>query len=168
MISARTRLVLGAMALFATDAAAQFVWPAGYASTPGNAVMNAPFTSQPGHPYNRTRCTVVMDPSSLPFPIGTALTSISLPAAITKIGIGWFDGCTALTTAPIPQGTTQVLGNSVTVANALTGLGFSRDRIASGSTGGSIDNLTLDVVPEPATALLGGLGLLGLLRRRRA
>ena len=78
MISARTRLVLGAMALFATDAAAQFVWPAGYASTPGNAVMNAPFTSQPGHPYNRTRCTVVMDPSSLPFPIGTALTSISL------------------------------------------------------------------------------------------
>lgn len=68
----------------------------------------------------------------------------------------------------VQQGTTQVLGNSVTVANALTGVGFSRDRIASGSTGGSIDSLTLDVVPEPATAFLGGLGLLGLLRRRRA
>ncbi|MEM1084948.1 MAG: PEP-CTERM sorting domain-containing protein [Verrucomicrobiota bacterium] len=30
-----------------------------------------------------------------------------------------------------------------------------------------VDNVTLDVVPEPSVALLGGLGLLGLLRRRR-
>ena len=43
----------------------------------------------------------------------------------------------------VQQGATQVLGNSVTVTNALTGLGFSRDRIASGSAGGTIDNLTL-------------------------
>ena len=43
--------------------------------------------------------------------------------------------------------------------------------IFSGDTGGfRIDGITFEtfVVPEPSAALLGGLGLLGLLRRRRA
>lgn len=31
-----------------------------------------------------------------------------------------------------------------------------------------VDNITVNAVPEPASALLGGLGLLALLRRRRA
>lgn len=36
------------------------------------------------------------------------------------------------------------------------------------STGaGTVDNLSLTVVPEPSSVLLGGLGLLALLRRRR-
>ncbi len=30
-----------------------------------------------------------------------------------------------------------------------------------------VDNVSLTLVPEPAAAVLGGLGLLGLLRRRR-
>jgi len=30
-----------------------------------------------------------------------------------------------------------------------------------------IDNITLNFIPEPSSALLGGLGLLALLRRRR-
>ena len=34
--------------------------------------------------------------------------------------------------------------------------------------GGSIDNLSVAVVPEPSAAILGGLGMLALLRRRRA
>ncbi len=67
----------------------------------------------------------------------------------------------------VQQGITQTLGTSATVATALTGIGFSRDRIASGSTGGVVDNLSLDVVPEPSSALLGVLGLLGILHRRR-
>ncbi len=33
--------------------------------------------------------------------------------------------------------------------------------------GGSIDNLSVSLIPEPGAALLGGLGLLTLLRRRR-
>lgn len=34
--------------------------------------------------------------------------------------------------------------------------------------GGEFDNFTVTLIPEPSTALLGGLGLLALLRRRRA
>ena len=41
--------------------------------------------------------------------------------------------------------------------------------VASFATAGSsrMDNVTINAVPEPATALLGAFGLLGLLRRRR-
>lgn len=61
------------------DAAqAQFVWPPAYASAPGNAVMNTPFSSPPGHPSTTTRCMVVIDAASLPFPAGTVLNRLSL------------------------------------------------------------------------------------------
>jgi uncharacterized protein (TIGR03382 family) len=35
------------------------------------------------------------------------------------------------------------------------------------STVANIDNLSITAIPEPSAALLGGLGLLALLRRRR-
>lgn len=38
----------------------------------------------------------------------------------------------------------------------------------SGLAGFSISSITFDVVPEPSAALLGGVGLLALLRRRRS
>lgn len=44
-------------------------------------------------------------------------------------------------------------------------VGFYTDVRATGTLG-TLDNFTL--VPEPSVALLGGLGILGLLRRRRA
>jgi uncharacterized protein (TIGR03382 family) len=37
----------------------------------------------------------------------------------------------------------------------------------SGRFEGEIDNLSVSLIPEPGAALLGGLGLLTLLRRRR-
>ncbi len=45
-------------------------------------------------------------------------------------------------------------------------VGFWVDLRAGGSA--SIDNAVISVIPEPSAALLGGLGALGLLRRRRA
>jgi hypothetical protein len=45
-------------------------------------------------------------------------------------------------------------------------IGFYADLRANGGTLGSLDNLT--IIPEPSAALLGGLGVLCLLRRRRA
>lgn len=55
----------------------------------------------------------------------------------------------------------------LTIAQAYT---FELTTSSHTSTGGNnwaIDNLTLNGVPEPGTTLLGGLGLLALLRRRR-
>lgn len=36
------------------------------------------------------------------------------------------------------------------------------------SDGSTVDNIVISTIPEPSAALLGGLGILGLLRRRRA
>ena len=38
---------------------------------------------------------------------------------------------------------------------------------ATGNVNSYYDNLSIQTIPEPSTALLGGLGLLALLRRRR-
>jgi hypothetical protein len=54
------------------------------------------------------------------------------------------------------DGTESVLGQDVAI------------RIFGATTSANYDNFSVDVtVPEPSTALLGGLGLLALLRRRR-
>lgn len=60
-----------------------------------------------------------------------------------------------------------LLENDVPVTNSLAATGF---RIYSiNNTGIEIDNVKLwnEAIPEPSSALLGGLGLLALLRRRR-
>lgn len=49
-----------------------------------------------------------------------------------------------------------------------TGLALATLDVRNGSGGDIIvDNLTVNIVPEPATAFLGGVGMLALLRRRR-
>jgi hypothetical protein len=52
---------------------------------------------------------------------------------------------------------------------SLTGMGYdsSNGKIFFGGNNNTFDNLSVTVVPEPSAALLGGLGMLCLLRRRR-
>ena len=68
----------------------------------------------------------------------------------------------------------ELAGNSLTggsgiafrdlAADGLSNLAFSTNQRF---TGGAFDNITVSQIPEPATALLGGLAFLMLLRRRR-
>lgn len=55
-----------------------------------------------------------------------------------------------------------------TVALRLTATGFPNQAGSNFSNTGWVDNISVTAVPEPAAGLLGGLGLLGILRRRRA
>ena len=97
--------------------------------------------------------------------------------------VGTIDGpsltSTSLTTTSNPA-TTSATGLSVSLASLAPQTSAFTIRIApnrvlgtNGATtqrGGWIDNVTLDAtvtIPEPTVALLGSIGLLGLLRRRR-
>ena len=62
--------------------------------------------------------------------------------------------------------TTSQTVNFTSSSNVGDAIGFYADLRATGGTLGTLDNLT--IIPEPSAALLGGLGVLGLLRRRRA
>ena len=121
---------------------------------------------------------------------------ITLRLNATGTGIERFSGTwgSALTGITITPNTTywfRVVGSDLDLAGRSYTLGFSTDGVSYVSTGpltgfhsalvgsdfetvtfesGAGTILTLDnvsVVPEPSAALLGGLGLLALLRRRR-
>jgi len=64
-------------------------------------------------------------------------------------------------------GTVTSSGGANAAVMSLTGMGFdsTNSKIMFGGNSNTFDNLS--VIPEPSTALLGGLGLLALLRRRR-
>ena len=64
-------------------------------------------------------------------------------------------GANDLGTFPLPQQTNAFLNFS--------GFNFGPAQIGAGT----IDDLSVALVPEPSAALLGGLGLIALLRRRR-
>lgn len=79
------------------------------------------------------------------------------------------------TYTPISQGNTVTINydNTLpsmtgdTIALRISGTGSPDQGANNFANTGWIDNVSITAVPEPSTALLGGLGLLGLLRRRR-
>lgn len=93
-------------------------------------------------------------------PNQTIATDLSLNTSylITLI----YDLDTMTSSLSINNGTAVVASDSVT-AVSIAGFGF---RQSTGIGTMVIDNLSVSV-PEPAVAMLGGLGVLGLLRRRR-
>jgi hypothetical protein len=92
--------------------------------------------------------------------LGTAETLVSqlyiTRVTATQFTVGYVD-------------TSAVSHDSLTVNFTATDLGstlgFYADLRTASTSLGSLDNLA--IVPEPSAALLGGLGLFGLLRRRR-
>ena len=76
-------------------------------------------------------------------------------------------------TLPTPTGSSQqgLFDYDFTFTFNEVGTGLQAIRIASDVNDGDesffIDDVTITAVPEPSTALLGALGVLGLLRRRR-
>lgn len=82
---------------------------------------------------------------------GTQTFSIVLDTTATAWTTEWFINASSVRT--------ETYGTNPTIGH----VGFGRE---NGITT-AIDNFSLTVVPEPSAALLGGLGLIALLRRRR-
>lgn len=101
----------------AMPAAAQAVWPAGYANTPGNAVLNAPFRSVAGGPTATTRCMVVLDASSVPFPVGTTISQVAMRRDAAYAGQAY----------PGLQGSLRVrMGRAIAAPDAIQDVRFAR------------------------------------------
>lgn len=90
--------------------------------------------------------------------LGLGFTPTSLfitHSATNEFEFGYFDGATR----------TVVSTRTVNDDSAYTRVGFYSDLRSNGAGFNGFDSL--NVIPEPSAALLGGLALLGLLRRRR-
>lgn len=85
--------------------------------------------------------------------VGTITMSIVLDTTDTQWTATWFQGATEL------REVTYAVDANPTISH----VGFGRSNRAVGP----VESFTLTAIPEPTTALLGGLGMLALLRRRR-
>jgi MYXO-CTERM domain-containing protein len=66
------------------------------------------------------------------------------------------------------DGTTGVVSSGLTYSNLASGPTSGEFIVGTSSNGGAVGDIYFRAIPEPAAALLGGLGMLTLLRRRRA
>lgn len=96
----------------------------------------------------------------------TTISGLTVYTHTYKIGLN-LTGTNAVITYTLdgnPLTTAASTATSANVATALTGIGFTR----TGGATGSLNSITLSSVPEPSAALLGAVGSLCMLRRRRA
>ncbi len=116
------------------------------------------FSTTSGAAVGTFRLGITNNTNTLSVIVPTDL-SLNTPYSITMS----FD-LDALTSSLAVNGGTVVTASDTISSIAINGFGF---RQASGIGTMTIDNLVVTHVPEPSAALLGGLSLLGLLRRRR-
>lgn len=88
----------------------------------------------------------------------------SLTAYVDGVSVGVGDDA-AHATPDLTNISFGYLGRSGVVGRGIDG---QLDAVSFGTFTGTFDPASNFVIPEPSAALLGGLGLLGLLRRRRA
>lgn len=119
----------------------------------GSAQINLAFYYADYDPADEGRVTLTFLDSSLAT-IGTPLTTGVLAGGSIG-GSGWM--AAGINNGAVPLGTESVridiITQRIVSTTSITNLAF--------------DSFSAEIIPEPSTALLGGLGLLGLLRRRR-
>jgi hypothetical protein len=87
------------------------------------------------------------------FPTGTQTLTVVLNTTAAQWSAEWFLGNTSIAEAAFAVDTNPTINY----------VGFGRNDGA----GIDLSSFSLTMIPEPSAALLGGLGLLALLRRRR-
>ena len=109
----------------------------------------------------------------------TSLLALPASAAIMYHDFGAFDeseastGIISSTVTQLDTRTNQAAGRLIRWTDINPGedgvITFTMDTTWDGSNAniGYLNAMRLEAIPEPSTALLGGLGLLALLRRRR-
>ncbi len=100
---------------------------------------------------------------------GGIATAVSTTVSLATHGISMsWNATTSLATFGFDSGNDGSYESSFTVNGADNGFTASNSQLFIGGGNGLIfDNLTVTIIPEPSAPLLGGLGVLLLLRRRR-
>lgn len=107
---------------------------------------------------------------------GGSFSAVSMPFQFNIGGGGdqqWGGDSQGSNSDPIELSTNVLSGltngdYTLEVFSQINTNGVNADSIIYNNVGGSNYRATFTVIPEPSAVLLGGLGLLGLLRRRRA
>ncbi len=118
---------------------------------------------------NTVRFQYTID-ASAPTPLWVDGQQFTFTPAATGTGDTWYIGRTAdLSAVPAVNNNANFAFRVVTEFDPITGDYLASRSTSNYSGGGTLrfDMITVNAIPEPASALLGGLGLLALLRRRR-
>lgn len=121
----------------------------------------------------RSRLDVIAPSAGGDFSMGISSSSSTAEATLVN-DFNFGDTVTVALSFDLADGTGSLTVNGETISGSASGAGQSMNALglrqsdSSNNETVTVDNLVVTTnVPEPSTALLGGLALLGLLRRRR-